>query len=75
MRPRADARGRTRRGILGVIFGGLAGIMVVLTSDMVGRLRETGDPAVEAFFGVLGEVRAEFMRFIPGLNLGRSKRP
>jgi uncharacterized protein involved in exopolysaccharide biosynthesis len=56
---RPFARGRAKRGLLGLLLGGLLGAVVAFTSETMARRRGVGDADVEALVGTLGELKSE----------------
>jgi uncharacterized protein involved in exopolysaccharide biosynthesis len=55
----AEARGRLNRTLLGVALGGLIGVLLVFTQDMLARRRQKGDIEAEEFVGALGTIKDE----------------
>lgn len=56
------SRGRVIRVLLGLILGGIFGVFLAFTSDMVARQRQSGDAEANAFADTLAEVKGEVLR-------------
>lgn len=50
-----DPKGRVRRGILGLLVGGLLGVISAFVVGLVGTHRASQDPEVQRFMGLLRE--------------------
>lgn len=57
-----EPRGRLKRGLLGLMLGGLAGTVLVFTSGMMARQREEGDSDADAFVSAWREMKGELLR-------------
>ena len=55
-------RGRGKRIIFGFGLGAFVGVLIALTSGMVARRKQEGDPEADEFVGTLGEVKGEIFR-------------
>ena len=60
-----ESRGRLRRGIIGLLLGGLAGAILVVLSEMLARRRAAGDPQIERLVGMLAELKHDVARRVP----------
>ncbi len=57
-----EPRGRTKRGILGLLGGAVLGIASVLLSEMMSRGNAAGDPAATEFYQMLSQMKGAGMR-------------
>lgn len=60
-----NPKGRGKRVLLGMLLGALIGVIITLVRNMLERRRVAGDPEIEAFFGVLSEVKGDVARLTP----------
>jgi uncharacterized protein involved in exopolysaccharide biosynthesis len=62
--PPADPnpRGRVKRGLLGIVLGGLFGALFVVVSDALHRKRNASDADATTFFEAVGELQAALPR-------------
>ena len=63
---RPDPRGRTRRGLLGMLFGGIVGALLGFWKEALGRRTAEGDSEWESLQVALRQVKQDFIRWIPG---------
>jgi len=61
-----DPRGRIRRTVVGMIIGALLGLIGVFARELFARRRAMMDPDVETFSELIGELRADLTRWVPG---------
>ena len=48
-----------RRVVLGLLFGGFVGVLVVWVSGLVAKIRDDEDPDGKTFLAALADVRTE----------------
>jgi uncharacterized protein involved in exopolysaccharide biosynthesis len=60
----ADGRGRTTSGLLAIIFGGLAAIVIGFVRDALERRRAAADPDFEALSTIAKETRDDLGRIL-----------
>jgi uncharacterized protein involved in exopolysaccharide biosynthesis len=65
---RAQPRGRVKRGLMGLVLGFVLGSVLALTSGMMARRRQHGDPEADVFVATLKEVKGGVMRRVPLLR-------
>jgi uncharacterized protein involved in exopolysaccharide biosynthesis len=65
-----NARGRVKRGLLGMFLGGLFGVFLILVRDAMLRRLERADPDAAAFFEAVGDVRSSVRRLGGGRSTG-----
>ena len=63
---RPDPRGRTQRGLLGMLFGGMAGGVLGFWKEALQRRDSEGDPELEALMAVVRQAKHDLLGLIPG---------